>query len=80
MKIYGRYKAGRLTDGFERGKGYRIHAVSEDSNKAFCGTKPGKRSVGWRPFYKEDYLLIDKVNCKICLQRIENLRNEERRR
>jgi hypothetical protein len=64
-------KTGRCTDGFERGAGRVRHALPDDTPecshaKALCGTKPGRRSVGWSNnlYY---------VNCKRCLQKLEAL-------
>ena len=52
MNIIGKYKAGRLANGFENDKGRIVHGLLDNSYKALCGTKPGKRSVGWLPFTK----------------------------
>jgi hypothetical protein len=40
-------RAGRLTDGAERGHGTRIHARPANQYPALCGAKPGRRSGGW---------------------------------
>jgi hypothetical protein len=72
MKIYGRYKGGRLANGFESDRGTIIHAVPEHSRKALCGTEPGKRrSVGWLPF--DEWLVLDEVTCKKCLKKLEKI-------
>lgn len=61
------YKSGRLTNGEENGKGYIVHLVPDLGwSKAFCGTKPGKRSaIGWCETEKE-------VTCEKCLKRDKN--------
>ena len=71
MKIGGKYKAGRLANGAERGQGKLIHAVPNDSWKALCGTMPGKRSGGWLPFDKD--LPSGLVNCQKCIKKMETL-------
>lgn len=65
-----RVKAGRLANGAELDHGTISHAVN--SHGALCGTKPGKRSVGWvAPYPDEDY---PPITCQKCLANIDLLR------
>jgi len=67
--IVGKYKGGRLSNGFESDKGKIVHAVQYHSRKALCGTEPGRRrSVGWLPF--DEDLPIKEVTCLKCLSKI----------
>jgi hypothetical protein len=71
MEILGRWEAsrlaGRCADGFERGQGSYTHAVL--GNKAFCGLKPGKLSVGW----VEPHTGQEAVSCPKCLAAIKKI-------
>lgn len=67
-------KMGRLTDGFQKDHGVVRHAMMEESycwgthSKALCGSKPGRRSVG----FVNDPDITD-ITCKPCLKKIEKL-------
>lgn len=56
--------SGRLANGSERDAGQLWHAVPIDSNKAVCGAKPGRRSVGWGAEVGKEY------TCKGCIKRL----------
>jgi len=58
--------AGRCANGSELDHGTRYHAVEFDSNRAMCGTKPGRRSVGWTREYKD-------VTCPRCIARLAKI-------
>lgn len=55
--------AGRCANGAERDHGTRHHAVGLNSYKAFCGTLPGRRSVGWSRELTE-------VSCPRCIAKL----------
>lgn len=68
---------GRLTDGAERDHGKLYHAVPINDklfpllfhqNKALCGAKPGRRSVGWQKY--EGHTT---VTCPRCLRRMKTI-------
>lgn len=66
------YKLGRLRNGFARDAGILYHAVELGTHdygqgKAFCGTKTGKRSVGWMRQVNQD------VTCEKCLQKLARI-------
>lgn len=63
-----RKKTGRLTDGYERGKGVLFHAVVCET--ALCGAKPGRLSAGW------SIEQGDKVTCDKCLKKLSKLMNK----
>ena len=56
--------AGRCASGYEGGHGTRSHAVEMFSNKAMCGAKPGKRSVGWSSYQDKE------VTCPRCAEKV----------
>ena len=59
--------AGRCANGSELDHGTRYHAVELDRTSAFCGAKPGRRSVGWtRELNKE-------VTCPRCIARLAKI-------
>lgn len=62
-------KAGRLANGAELDHGHISHAVN--LHGALCGTKPGKRSVGWVDPYPE---VDPPITCEKCLEAIDKLR------
>lgn len=64
--IQARRMAGQCTSGAERDGGKLFHAVAR--NKALCGAKPGRRSVGWSAH------LGEKVTCPRCLKKMENIK------
>lgn len=55
---------GRLANGAERDHGIHYHAVPLGTNKALCGAKPGRRSVGWSTYFRET------VTCPECLKKL----------
>ena len=55
--------AGRCANGAERDHGTRFHAVETTSYKALCGSKPGRRSVGWS---RE----LGPVSCPRCISKL----------
>lgn len=63
---------GRLANGAERDHGRVVHGLAIDKGNgkkdiAFCGAKPGRRSVGWSWHHEKD------VTCPRCLKRISKL-------
>ena len=68
MKAY--VKAGRLVNGWERGKGTVVHAVSENSAESVCGQRP---AIAWAE--RE----LHQINCAKCMDKVradEKLRDE----
>lgn len=73
MKLTNATLGGRCANGYERGRGSRVHAVRDESGElerngyvlagALCGAKAGSRSVGFCP-------TIAPVNCPRCLARL----------
>jgi len=67
-------KAGRLSDGFQRDHGVVRHAMAEEDycwgthQKALCGTKPGKRSVG---FVDDPDITV--ITCPRCIKILGNI-------
>ena len=61
---------GRLANGFELDHGRRVHAVADGQNKAMCGAKPGKRSVGW------SRSTSDEVTCPRCVKKLKKSNDE----
>lgn len=54
LQIITARKAGRCANGNEAGQGSKVHALTVTPNdngelwgRAICGTRPGRRSVGW---------------------------------
>jgi len=62
-----RYMLGRLANGAERDCGRLWHAVPQNSNRAACGAKPGRRSVGWGPFDLSDIPAGQPITCPRCI-------------
>ena len=58
--------AGRCSNGAELDHGTKYHAVEFCNHRAFCGAKPGKRSVGWSREFKE-------VSCPRCLAKLARI-------
>lgn len=56
--------AGRCVDGAQRDSGHITHAVPEGFSRAYCGAKPGRKSVGWT------MRVGTAVNCPGCLRKI----------
>lgn len=54
-------KAGKLANGFERGKGTVVHAIESDLPYSVCGTRPANQWI------QRDDLV---VNCKRCLKKL----------
>ena len=65
------YLSGRCANGSERDCGMLYHAVPDESNKALCGAKPGRRSAGWRGDWPQDE--HGPVNCPRCLRRMARI-------
>ena len=55
--------AGRCSNGMELDHGKLYHAVIAD-DRAMCGAKPGRRSVGWSSYR------VDAVTCPRCLKKL----------
>lgn len=72
MNIISVVKMGRLSDAVQRDHGIVRHAMLEDDyrfgahSKALCGTKPGRRSVGWAN--DKD---ITEITCDRCLKKLK---------
>jgi hypothetical protein len=66
--VFSRKLAGTCSNGFERGRGARYHAVplmgDDYTSRALCGAKPGRRSAGWQDPSAHP------VTCPRCLARI----------
>lgn len=62
--------AGRCSDGSERGKGSRFHAVPTGMYRALCGARPGRHSAGW------SWTPGDAVTCPRCLAAIRRATGE----
>lgn len=69
--------AGRCANGYERGRGFRVHAVPRSNElerngycltRALCGAKPGPRSAGWSYFGQRA------VTCPRCAAKTPNAR------
>jgi hypothetical protein len=63
-------KTGRCANGSELDHGRIAHAVKFGSNKALCGTQPGRRSVGWSYPYPRDHVAI---TCPKCLKKLDRI-------
>jgi hypothetical protein len=67
-------KAGKLSNGYERGKGQIIHAIEcsidsyLDMQYALCGDRP-------KILWAEREVTKNEVTCKKCLKKIEGLKN-----
>lgn len=74
MEILSVVKMGRLANGFEKDHGVVRHAINKKKyfwgthSPALCGTRPGKRSVG---FVNDDD--ITEITCPKCLKKLNNL-------
>jgi hypothetical protein len=70
LKIFKAKKAGKLANGWERGKGKTIHAVASDYEpvlphiEALCGTKP---KISWAPLHDDSG-----VTCPKCLKKLKS--------
>jgi hypothetical protein len=70
---------GRLANEFCAGAGKRWHAVvrGRRPEPALCGTKPGRRSMGWfapQPLCEGNIDRDVTVNCPRCLSKIAKLK------
>lgn len=65
---YNRYRIrqllGRCSDGAERGRGIKTHAVVGGAWDALCGVSPGRMSAGW------SYEDVKELTCPRCLKRV----------
>jgi hypothetical protein len=59
--------AGRCSDGFERGRGMKFHAVPQNQYRALCGARPGRLSAGWSDDAGE------RATCPRCLRKLEGV-------
>jgi len=57
--------AGRCRNGAERDHGTRFHAVPAESWRALCGAEPGRHSIGW-----SDYGRNQAVTCPKCAAKL----------
>ena len=69
---------GRLANQFCAGAGDRWHAVLTGRHPvpALCGTKPGRRSMGWfppQPLDRGDHDKDVTINCPRCLSKLKKL-------
>ena len=77
MKFLSVVKMGRLSDGCERDHGSVRHAMDEGQyswgthHPSLCGSKPGRRSVG----YVNDEEITE-ITCSKCLKRINALQED----
>lgn len=76
MNYEARMMLGRLTDGFQRDHGTRVHACIPGNTaaycrgKAVCGYEPGKRSAGWSDIEDRP------IDCPKCLKKIKALKEQ----
>lgn len=60
--------AGRARSGIDT-HGTLFHAIAFDQHIAFCGAKPGRRSIGWSLWGKGQ-----DANCKRCLRKLDKIK------
>lgn len=85
MQFNPAFMLGRLSSGYEHGKGRLIHAVplregqiwTSDLDAALCGAAPGKHSVGWQPVDEGAIITCPRCRRKIDQSRMQNRRMED---
>jgi len=66
--VYPRMLAGRCSDGAQRDKGTKVHALrhhDQPFGEAVCGAEPGRTSGGWVEPHGSG-----QITCKRCLKRL----------